>query len=797
MDFQNETLFIIKKENNIYFIFRNLEVSGCLIKINEINIDNKIVNIIFDIDDLSKKITLDDEDNIHKIIQYFDNENGNNYYLNIYFKNCLIQQPNNNEDSSNMLYLENSDLFINKLYISDELFVMSPYLNLLFQSYFPRELILKKLKINSKQQLTNFFNFLIKHEACEKLILEDISIELIIQNSEKDENYNELNQYFYYSKGKILIKNFEKFKYNIKNIKLIDCPLFAIKDDTFYEINKYKDIAIDIDNNSLLNPDMITKFKIKEGLLDICYDLDSYKYNKEENKDYLEYVKNIIDIVLSNIGNYRKIKFKNFETSKLEYIIGENNMKLNINNLILNEEEKLKKIKYEEFYKEIKEIINVKKFKNIKELIFDNCSNDFIELILSMIKSDLNLLKFKKCAKDYLNINNISKFNIIQLYLFDTTIDFQKGIKIHVNKLTININGLEYYCSKYNFNYYKIIETILEFISNGINYKNICFEMNALPIIMSFLLLKTYRSKQKLQNNLLIGKLSEMNYLIKKYNIFYIKSLEDKIIRLRKNIINNSSEFENYIFKNELDMLNYDIDYLFFFNQNKIKAIILDDTYINNYPSKEKEYEKSINLLSSEMIIYFIDFKSLNYLILNRYFSGFSLFYKEYNFFNRIPKNIESLKIKESNIHQNLKITLERIKNFCKTIIEMKAELTFIINNIKERKEFYFLLCIYQLIKENDKLLLKNENLDKHFLKEIKKQNKENEEIEDNEENEEKEDNKKFKEDINKINYYYLSPEEIEIFGEPGKEKKEIKFRDFKFKIEYSNIEDFWNILFD
>ena len=801
MDFQNEQFFMIKNENNLFLIFRNLEISKSILdKIKEIDIKSNIVNIIFDIDDLSKKITLDQEDNIHKIIKSFDNENEYNYNLNIYFKNCLIIQPSSDEDESNMLYIEGSKLLINKLYISDELYVMSPYLNLLFQSYFPKELILKKIKINSKLQLTNFFNFIIKNEFCEKLILEDISIELIIKNNEKEENYNELNQYFYYSKGKIYIKHLQNKKYNIKNIKLIDCPLFAIDDDTFFEINKYKDISIDIDNNSLLNPDIIAKFNIEEGLLNICYDLDSYKYNIEVNKDYFEYVEYIIEIIIKNRNNYRKIKFKNFEMTKLEYIIGENATKLNINNLILNDEEKLKKLKFEEFDKKIKEKIKDKKLENIKELIFDNCCNFFIELILSMTNSDLNLLKFKKCAKDYLNINNISLFNINHLNLFDTPINYEKEINFHVNNLTININGLQYYCVKCNFNYNKIIEKIIEFISNEKNYDNICFEMNALPEIMSILFFKAYKSNKKILNDYLNGKLRERNNFIQKNNVFYIKGLENKNIKLKKNNIIISLEVEKYNSKNEFSMFNHDEDYLLFFNQNKAKTIIFDDTFINNYPSTKNEFDKSINLFNSKMNIYLIDFKSLNYLILNRYFSSFSLFYKEYNFFNSIPKNAESLKIKESNIYKHIEIILGRIKNFLNSIIEIENEVTFVINNIKERKEFYFLLCIYQLIRENDKLLLKNENLDKHFLKEITKQNKENDDNEESIENEESEimdENKKIEEDIKKINYYYLSPEEIEIFGEPGKEKKKIKFKEFKFKIEYSNkTENIWNIPF-
>ena len=38
--------------------------------------------------------------------------------------------------------------------------------------------------------------------------------------------------------------------------------------------------------------------------------------------------------------------------------------------------------------------------------------------------------------------------------------------------------------------------------------------------------------------------------------------------------------------------------------------------------------------------------------------------------------------------------------------------------------------------------------------------------------------------------------EEKNIFGEPGKEKKEIEFKEFVFEIEYTNYnEKFWDIL--
>ena len=47
---------------------------------------------------------------------------------------------------------------------------MSPYLNLIFQNIFPKELYIKNIKINSKLQLTNYFLFIAKNYECEKLL---------------------------------------------------------------------------------------------------------------------------------------------------------------------------------------------------------------------------------------------------------------------------------------------------------------------------------------------------------------------------------------------------------------------------------------------------------------------------------------------------------------------------------------------------------------------------------------------------------------------------------------------------
>ena len=464
--------------NNYIYFLENDTTNFIVIHHMEKDILEKIEKHPFNKD--LKKVLVFDYWNINESLESSE-ENRRNIIDKINPKTIVIKHCSK-KDNDNLFFFKDgqSYKYLDELYITDELYSMSPYLSNIFQFLKTKKLFLKKIKINSKNQLNDFFKF-IKNTECEELELDDIFIELLIKEKEDDD---ELKQYFSYEKGKIILINDDKEEdlelknLKLKNLKLIDCPLFALPESKINPLGKFfennelkKDVSIDIDENSLLNPGIITKLKIKDGLLDICFDLDSYKINLDKDKDYLENLEYIFNIVADNSKKYRKIKFKNIDITKLEYITDNNITKIEEDKWILNDDEKYKKNKYENNDRKIKNIIKNKYLENISKLIFDNCTNYFIQLILSMIesKTNINLLKIKKCAKEYFNFYSLYNFNIKDLYLFDTPIigdskDSKDNITLNNETLTIKIVSLNHYCQENNLDFYLVMENTKKLI---------------------------------------------------------------------------------------------------------------------------------------------------------------------------------------------------------------------------------------------------------------------------------------------------------------------------------------------
>ena len=837
----SDTYNVIKdtKNNTTYLIIRDTEFKTEYYKKEE----NENLTIVFNLEDLSKQLSPSFASNI--ILKFQPKS--------LKIENSLVESSNDN------FFNNSKELKFDIVYISDECYSMSPNLNDLFPSLNTKSLILKKIKINSKKQLNNFLNF-IKNSNCESLFLEDIFIELLIKTDEKDEDFNVLDEYIGFENGKFYIKSEnEKKEIKLKKLKLIDCPLFAITKDTFNDINKYKDIEIDIDENSLLDPSIITKFIFNKGLSDFCFDLDSYKLNEEGGDDDIKNIKYIIDkIINDNNNDYNKLIFKNFDITKYEYITGENLTYIEEKNWILNNEEKARYKKFEEFDKKINDDINKNsnKLSKVKTLVFDNCSNYFIQLILKFInssKNDLELLKIKKCGKEHFNIKNILFLKINNLILFDTPLIIDsipekeketnlskyKGEFGSIENCTIKIASLEHYCKENNLKYCNTLEIILELIQKEGYIINLIFEMNALPIIMTYLIAKKYCKNEnlilriptyfeftKLEKETLESKNDkEKKDNIKKaaiegceereklkeetFNIFK-KEKSNKII-LRKNYIKN--KLENYdiltqYFVNEKgkdlkidfgsDVFNLDIDYKQFFISNKIETIILENCLFTNYTNPKLGDQSFIketlfNLCEgSKDKSYIIDIKTINEVIfknkgiedLTYLFRFFSLNIQGKDLSTEITEYLKSVKAFFDNMKKTFKYLGENMK-----------EITIEINNVQERKEFYCLMKVLEFIdgKSEIKYSYKyHDNGNSIFLpdkEELKKK------IQDYFLKEQNEDENEI---LSVYNYYYTSDEEKDCFGEIGEEKdgKNCKFGEFNFKIKF-NYKDPWKFIME
>ena len=217
-------------------------------------------------------------------------------------------------------------------------------------------------------------------------------------------------------------------------------------------------------------------------------------------------------------------------------------------------------------------------------------------------------------------------------------------------------------------------------------------------------------------------------------------------------------------------------------------------------------FETIFNFIK-EKYNYIIDIKTLNEII-----------YK-----NKSKEDITSwlkylsLKLNESKFINSevLKYILEMVEyvNYLKDIIDLfkkfaeaKKIIKIKFENIKQRKEFFCLLSILDIIQHNDNykfIEYEYEEKDEKNKKEEKKKKKVNilnpDKIKKKIENYFiKEKNENNEEICSIFNYYYTSNKEKEIFGDNGKEKKSINYEGFIFDIEYKyNTTKQWDIIYE
>ena len=907
-----------KDQQRLNLIFRksdyvNTEKQIRIEKLNEL----KEVKLLFDFECLSQELNLE---KVKKLVyDFYNNINyKNKTKLSLSIENCVINTFTN-------IVIPDNKLILHELIISDELYNISPNLNIIFPEIEVNKLTLKKFKINSKLQLTNFCKFIINSD-CKELTLEDIFIELLIKKDQDDNEYNHLDCYFEHINGVITLNN--QYTY-IQSLKLRDCPLFAFSSNMFKLNEDLEPKYIDIDETSLINPSIITKFKIKGKQFDICFDLDSYKLKKEqdqeeekenknenEEEDYLDHLTYIFNIIIGfsdekknknnimdedeneenedeededKIGSidrqyFNKLTFKNFDTTKYEYITNDLFTNIQEEDWILNDEEKERKKKWEDFEEKLKKF-KFEKLPQAKSIIFDNCSNFFIKWILHFVKGnknenvnpgknnevDFELLKFKKCGRDYVDLKEILTMKIRNLILFDTPViidhfniekkphlDYVKDNLGRIENLTIKINTLDYYNKEYNLNIFKTMEIITELIQCSKFNKNLAFDMKALSSIMTFLVYKNYYSKKDIyyqstvqENGEYLMKKEEIEKLnkenedndnskeltcvpkqfffsLKKYrdyainNVFKLNSVEGARITVANEVIKKQTEnYENLNYllvksnkhdknsnlNNEIkkvdfgqNMINIDKDFKLFFSINNINTVTLKGITFtrasNTSVLKKEEGQTIINLMSfneeekksleenkySKPIIpnYIIDVKTLNGLLFKNY-----LFEDIGSLFRYLMLKIE---ISEDNNVKDIStescekkyLLMDYFRNYQRMFNcfeEYIKELVFIINNVRELKEFYCILSIYKVILDK-----------KNWIKEKVIVNKNQKDIElPNKKIIEREIGPYFLKDINEeekevyseFNYYYSSLGEIKML-----ENKKFEINGYKYYFE-------------
>ena len=141
-----------KNKNNNYYELINKDTKTKFLIIRSSKVDKNInikkednlsLTLVFDFDNLSDKLQPSE---VSTIIEELKPDN-------IIIKNSRVESLNN-------MYLEDKNLSLNELIISDELYSMSGNLDKLFPNFRVTKLKLKQFKINSNLQLTKFLEFI-------------------------------------------------------------------------------------------------------------------------------------------------------------------------------------------------------------------------------------------------------------------------------------------------------------------------------------------------------------------------------------------------------------------------------------------------------------------------------------------------------------------------------------------------------------------------------------------------------------------------------------------------------------
>ena len=470
--------------------------------------------------------------NIKNVIDIIRNENEGKK-LKLYISCNLLFDNDSKLDCKNIIEIKINDVLycFSKLNLNDFFYENKSINSLIFQNF----------KINSNQQIKNFFGFLENlNDNLQSLEIENLSLEIL-----DDKN----QQLFYYMKIKnnqVILVNKEigqEKVLNIKNLILKNSTLCIIDgdDENIFD----NDIYISINQISLL-------------VINYC-GIINYEYKKDEkfsfHFDYNYLEKNLLnEMDIENEkddGNKQKKKF-----NKLE----------NFQHLISNKNFKCNYLKLSNFKEPIEIEIGCPEL--IREIYFDNCSS---ELTNKIIDKCPNLTKLK--LKGINDKNNIHiPQSIVDLNIRDSYIETSSTMT-NLSNLTISLYYLEenkeLYEQKEQYN--KTIDTLKKILNEKNNIKIITFKGNAVSIklenenfitnsiinygnceIKSFLFQKFQKENEIELHNCTLEKTENIDWKFPFKKItFDFNTFNEIIFQVNKNDINDIDEFIKNIAINE------------------------------------------------------------------------------------------------------------------------------------------------------------------------------------------------------------------------------------------------------
>ena len=470
--------------------------------------------------------------NIKNVIDIIRNENEGKK-LKLYISCNLLFDNDSKLDCKNIIEIKINDVLycFSKLNLNDFFYENKSINSLIFQNF----------KINSNQQIKNFFGFLENlNDNLQSLEIENLSLEIL-----DDKN----QQLFYYMKIKnnqVILVNKEigqEKVLNIKNLILKNSTLCIIDgdDENIFD----NDIHISINQISLL-------------VINYC-GIINYEYKKDEkfsfHFDYNYLEKNLLnEMDIENEkddGNKQKKKFNKIE---------------NFQHLISNKNFKCNYLKLSNFKEPIEIEIGCPEL--ISEIYFDNCSS---ELTNKIIDKCPNLTKLK--LKGINDKNNIHiPQSIVDLNIRDSYIETSSTMT-NLSNLTISLYYLEenkeLYEQKEQYN--KTIDTLKKILNEKNNIKIITFKGNAVSIklenenfitnsiinygnceIKSFLFQKFQKENEIELHNCTLEKTENIDWKFPFKKItFDFNTFNEIIFQVNKNDINDIDEFIKNIAINE------------------------------------------------------------------------------------------------------------------------------------------------------------------------------------------------------------------------------------------------------